>query len=674
MTQLVTRGDGEKIPGADAPWQSATLAGMADARDDEDERSTLPRGRLGSSLKDTIPASAAHPSSTPTKVRLDESFAPPTPGATGERYQRVAILGEGGMGAVELCRDRRIGRDVALKRIRSEIAARRDYLARFEREARVQGQLEHPSVVPVYDLGADESGLVYFTMKRVRGRTLADVLDALARGDAKARGEFSTRRLLTAFSQVCLAIAFAHSRGVLHRDIKPENIMLGDFGEVSLLDWGIATVVEDLRATGEHEQREIVDAGIDEAHKTLAGEMVGSPGYMSPEQIRGDLSDIDERADVFALGCVLYEILTLEPLVTGTTVSELITRTLAGVDARARERSPQREVPPELELACIRATAPLSDRCSSARQLSEAVERYLDGDRDLARRRELATECLDRVTRAVSGTSALDENVRTSALRDLGAAVALDPNNERARELLGALLLQTPEAMPPRAMAALEEQRAIRRFALRKTLFLISLVFAATPGFLLAMGVKDMRYFAVMTLVNLLVPVTGFIAWRRGRGSTGPSVLMVAAMTALSLGSFVVGPLVHVPTNVLAVSIVWTALSARKVRLLALPVGVLAILVPLCLQLVGVLEPSYRFEGGALHVLPLVVELRSAESLLYLTSITVIGLVLTAFVVYRQQALLERLEERLFLHLYNLEKLVPEGAGVSMSFASREEP
>src|SRR5262249_11894390 len=159
-----------------------------------------------------------------------------------ERYLPRELLGRGGMGEVRLCRDVTIGRDVALKVVRPRSGAPTPvHQRRFVREARVQGQLEHPAIVPVYDAGVDPDGALYFTMKRVRGESLSDVLRALRGGDPKAAQRTSQRRLLTLFSQVCMAVQFGHEKGVVHRDLKPENLMLGDFGEVYLLDWGLAT-------------------------------------------------------------------------------------------------------------------------------------------------------------------------------------------------------------------------------------------------------------------------------------------------------------------------------------------------------------------------------------------------------------------------------------------------
>src|SRR5262249_45364786 len=159
------------------------------------------------------------------------------------------------------------------------------------REARVQGQLEHPSIVPVYDLGIGPDRLAYFTMKRIRGKTLEEILLAQRSGDAEALSAFGRRRLLSAFANVCLPVAFAHARGVLHRDLKPANVMLGEYGELYILDWGLAKV----RGTVELMRTEGVETDDDPNQKTLAGSVMGTPGYMAPEQVRGEIESLDER-------------------------------------------------------------------------------------------------------------------------------------------------------------------------------------------------------------------------------------------------------------------------------------------------------------------------------------------------------------------------------------------
>ncbi|CAN5925398.1 hypothetical protein BH11MYX4_BH11MYX4_30280 [soil metagenome] len=233
----------------------------------------------------------------PPAVRLEEDG--PT-SKSGERYSVRRRIGLGGMGTIDLVHDRVVGRDVALKQMRPRTLDPRAEWASFEREARLQGQLEHPAIVPVYDLGKGEDGSPYFTMKRVRGESLASILDRLAEGDAETRARFSRRKLLTAFAQLCLAAHYAHERGVIHRDIKPANVMLGGYGEVYLLDWGIAKVRGDAAS--------LAPAGTAGASlrpdETTDGSVVGSLGTMAPEQAEG--LAIDARADVYALGAVLF--------------------------------------------------------------------------------------------------------------------------------------------------------------------------------------------------------------------------------------------------------------------------------------------------------------------------------------------------------------------------------
>ncbi|MDQ3368750.1 MAG: serine/threonine protein kinase, partial [Myxococcota bacterium] len=223
-----------------------------------------------------------------------------------ERYDLGPVLGRGGMGEVRLARDARIDREVAIKLMRGGHSDR-DTVARFLREARVQGALEHPAIVPVHDLGINREGHPYFVMKRLAGITLADVITARAAGEPDAATRWPRRLLLTRLTDVCLAIEFAHTRGVVHRDLKPANIMLGDFGEAYVLDWGLARIVADAAPissvrplSGEHEPGQ-----------TAVGALLGTPGYLAPEQARGE--DVDTRADVFSLGCILYELLTGAP-------------------------------------------------------------------------------------------------------------------------------------------------------------------------------------------------------------------------------------------------------------------------------------------------------------------------------------------------------------------------
>ncbi len=258
------------------------------------------------------------------------------------RYLQRAVLGEGGMGQVQQVDDAVLGRSVARKVMHSDIAARPEGVKRFLREARVQGRLEHPAVVPVYDLGLDADGVPWFTMKQVRGLTLQAVLEGIGRGDHELQARFPRRRLLTAFVQVCRAIDYAHSRGVLHRDLKPGNIMLGEFGDVHVLDWGLAGLAH-----------APMEAEVLPTPPTRSGSVFGTPGYMAPEQVLR--KPLDERADVYALGAILFEVLTLTPMFSGTT-EERLARTVGEDPSGPAARAPALDVPPELD-AVVDASA-----------------------------------------------------------------------------------------------------------------------------------------------------------------------------------------------------------------------------------------------------------------------------------------------------------------------------
>ncbi len=339
---------------------------------------------------------------------LDEGF--------NERYELREVIGRGGMGEVRLCKDRHIGREVAIKVIRTDHMTRPDVVRRFEREARVQGQLEHPAIVPVYDFGIAPDGSMYFTMKRLRGVTFHDVLWMLRNGDPQAHATYSRRKLLSAFTRACLAVAFAHSRGVLHRDLKPSNIMLGDFGEVYVLDWGLAKI----QKQPDHAVEGRIETPLSSEHRTIVGEVVGTPGYMAPEQALGEVDRLDPRTDVYALGAILFEILTLEPLHKEDSPEDVLLSTLYGPETRPTVRTPGRDVPPELDAIVLRATSVRQeDRFANARELCAVVETFLDGDRDLEQKKQMA------------GAHAASARARPPPRRGKGARRRRPPASER---------------------------------------------------------------------------------------------------------------------------------------------------------------------------------------------------------------------------------------------------
>ncbi len=591
----------------------------------------------------------------PSRVLLDEA----------PRYEARARLGRGGMGEVQLCLDRRIGREVAMKLIRPEVSSDEVVRARFAREARVQGQLEHPSVVPVHDLGIDAEGRLFFTMKRVRGRTLADIIDRQREGHAPTLEAYSRRRMLGAFAQLCLCVAFAHSRGVLHRDLKPDNVMLGDYGELHVLDWGIATILEDLGSTDERGARGVVDADLDEDHRTHEGEAVGTPGYMAPEQVLG--LAVDERADLFALGSLLFEILTLNPLISFGTIEQMHSATLKGVDARASVRFPRAEVPPELEAICVKATTAAQDRYLTARQLHAAVERFLDGDRDLAQRRALAASCVERAERAaarIAGEGEGADATRAAALKDLSTALALDPTDQRATALMGTLLLTGPREMPAAARAAFEESRHRGRTSMRLTVFLTTLAWPVTSLGLGLLGVRDAELYALLLVLSALCPLVAFVSVKLRDDPTSPLVLLSTIMLTASAFTLIAGPLVLLPTIACSVTVAFVSLGGDKLRRPAIVLGLGSIVVPLLLQLVGVVPPSYRFDADGMHLIPRVTELPAGPTTAFLALASLATIVLTVVLVLRMQRFLRELEERTFLHAWTLRNLVPDSAAL----------
>jgi serine/threonine protein kinase len=229
-----------------------------------------------------------------------------------EPYQVTHTLGQGGMGLVLAARDLRIHRSVAMKVLRpgNEFAA--DKLLRFVSEAQVTGQLEHPNIIPVYQLGVGSDAQVFYTMKHVRGRTLEDVLGALKAGEPETCAQYPLSALLTVFMKVADAVAFAHARGVVHRDLKPANIMIGTFGEVLVMDWGLARRIAEGPLTPDEQvpAASKITLPTEGRFETLDGTVVGTPPFLSPEQARG-MASLEVRSDIFVLGIILYNILAL---------------------------------------------------------------------------------------------------------------------------------------------------------------------------------------------------------------------------------------------------------------------------------------------------------------------------------------------------------------------------
>jgi tRNA A-37 threonylcarbamoyl transferase component Bud32 len=328
------------------------------------------------------------------------------PGRAGGRYEVAGELARGGIGVVLKGRDRDLGREVALKVLRAEHVANPSMVRRLLEEAQIGGQLQHPGILPVYELGLDAAWRPFFTMKLVRGRTLAALLDE--------RGEPSRdrRRFLAIFEQVAQTIAYAHARGVIHRDLKPSNVMVGAFGEVQVVDWGLAKVLA--RADDPDSEAGAVATirgGGSSDSRSEAGSVLGTPAYMAPEQARGEVEALDERSDVFALGALLCEILTGRPPYQGTR-DEILRQARAGSLADAFDRL---------------------DACGADAELVGIARRCLEPAPE-ARLREAG-----RVSRAITAHLASAEERARAAERDAATAVAVAGSERRARRLTVAL-------------------------------------------------------------------------------------------------------------------------------------------------------------------------------------------------------------------------------------------
>ncbi len=313
----------------------------------------------------------------------------------GGRIQIRSEVGRGAMGLVLLGFDTKLRREVALKVMhlpRGEVS--RQLLARFVEEAQVSAQLEHPNIVPVHDLGLDPAGRAYFSMKLVRGRSLEDILEARASGDRATLVEFGLRRLLDVFLQVCLAMEYAHARGVIHRDLKPANVMIGDFGEVLVMDFGVAKLMERIagvstRADTFASDPDLLDAGTSggqgpvtslraqtKAWQTHDGAVLGTPHYMSPEQAKGHA--VDERSDLYSLGVVLYEILCGRVPFDHEEPEVVVRRVILENPQPPSVHDP--EVPPALETLVMRMLEKEPEaRALPLREVRAHVQDYIDG-------------------------------------------------------------------------------------------------------------------------------------------------------------------------------------------------------------------------------------------------------------------------------------------------------
>jgi len=301
--------------------------------------------------------------------RLRDTSNPPN--LEGTRYSLLERVACGGMGVVYAAQDEKLGRRVALK-VLDAPDLNAGLARRLIREAQVLARLEHPGIVPVHDVGTLQDGRVFYTMKFVEGHRLDKHVEAVE----------SIPDRLRLFLRICDTVAFAHARGVLHRDLKPANVMVGPFGEVLVLDWGLAKILRDpagiILKPGPNATDTHVSSSAGTARDTREvsavtghGTVMGTPGYMSPEQARGDNAQVDERSDIFSLGAIL--------------------RFLLGVDSAGAAPQPGHGTDKSLEAICAKSLAANpEDRYTSVTQLAEDVSRYLDGLPVSARKETIA--------------------------------------------------------------------------------------------------------------------------------------------------------------------------------------------------------------------------------------------------------------------------------------------
>jgi serine/threonine-protein kinase len=361
---------------------------------------TIPRDRANSLITDRSEIeTVAH--------KFDGSMPPPSvdpmPGRiVGPRYTFHEELGAGGVGQVVAALDREVRRVVALKTLQPGVATDPIVSARFVEEARITAQLEHPGVVPIYDVGAGPDGAPYYTMRIVKKRSLRDVLSR-----PSLRRQWTTARLAGVVLQVSRALGYAHSRGVLHRDIKPENILVGDHGEVYIADWGLAKIEANstikIHSEGSSPPPNTTDAG-------------GTPGYMAPEVLQGNWELVDHRADLFAIGVILYEILTGRQPFEGKTAPEIYINTW--------EKSPPRpstvvaSCPLLLEDLCLALLAKdPAARPTSAEAVAEQIEDFLEGAKERERRADEARSLCEKAKDPVARYKQFEAEMQRLALQ-----------------------------------------------------------------------------------------------------------------------------------------------------------------------------------------------------------------------------------------------------------------
>ncbi|WP_257458478.1 serine/threonine-protein kinase [Archangium lipolyticum] len=322
-----------------------------------------------------------------------------------ERFEEVSQLGQGGMGEVVLLKDHDIERMVALKRLPE--GADLDRVLRFVEEIRTVGQLDHPNIVPVHDVGIDQRGRYFFVMKHLQGETLESIIDKLRQGDAAMHARFTFPMRVQVFLGVLNAVAYAHRKGIIHRDLKPANIMVGPYGEVTVVDWGLARRVRQPDTVARTATPASTPANLREAisMQTQLGAVVGTPLYMSPEQARGQHDAVDVRSDTYSLTALFHEFLCLHHYLEGR---ETLAEVLDGVQNASPGMSMlephplQPTLPAELGWFIMKGLAKNpAERYQSVDEMKDVLMRVMDGRIDVHCQRTLLKNGLHKALRLV---------------------------------------------------------------------------------------------------------------------------------------------------------------------------------------------------------------------------------------------------------------------------------
>jgi serine/threonine-protein kinase len=378
-----------------------------------------------------------------------------------ERYTLTRLHAKGGIGQVWLALDGDLGRPVALKELRPERADNQALWARFLEEAKITGQLEHPGIVPVYELARrSEDGYPFYTMRFIGGRTLAEAIrEYHCKRRAGQAGPLELAALLTAFVGVCHAVAYAHSRRVIHRDLKPQNVVVGDFGEVVVLDWGLAKLVD--RPEDSAALASVALAEQEDREATMQGQILGTPSYMAPEQAEGRLDRVGCHSDIYGLGALLYEVLTGQPPFEGSETRDVLRRVVAEEPPQVRTVVPT--TPAALEAVCRKAMAKdPPDRYGMAGELAAEIQRFLAGEPVEAYPEPLATRVGRWVKRNRTPVAVAVALLLTATLALAVGTVLLGRANREIQRQRDDARLQRDEANRQRDLAAENFQMARR--------------------------------------------------------------------------------------------------------------------------------------------------------------------------------------------------------------------